>query len=213
MFLGEKDMSKIMSMFEKFNLLEKVNNETTNENNVDNDININAKFEEVKNENKSENEEVMLMNNGVEEKAIESNLDFKKIMNISEIYSSYGIENSNIGTVFMLGNFINALPESLPYEVKKNSVMNIIEASNTDLNKLISDGSKRVSILNEFINNYEQTTIGTIEEYKDEIFKLAQLIEKYKEQISIKETMLEEQRHIIKYEWEKINKIIDFFEK
>ncbi|GAA0724583.1 hypothetical protein GCM10008905_18720 [Clostridium malenominatum] len=206
-------MSKIMSMFEKFNLLEKVNNETTNENNVDNDININAKFEEVKNENKSENEEVMLMNNGVEEKAIESNLDFKKIMNISEIYSSYGIENSNIGTVFMLGNFINALPESLPYEVKKNSVMNIIEASNTDLNKLISDGSKRVSILNEFINNYEQTTIGTIEEYKDEIFKLAQLIEKYKEQISIKETMLEEQRHIIKYEWEKINKIIDFFEK
>ena len=203
-------MSKIMSMFEKLNLLEKVNNETASEDNVHDEKNIT--IDEVE-QAKNEKEEVVLMDNRVEEKTIESNLDLNKIKNIPEIYSSYGLENSNVGTVFMLGNFINAMPESLPYDVKKNSVINVIEASNTDLNKLISDGSKRINVLSEFINSYEQATIGTIEEYKDEIFKLAQLIEKYKEQISLKETMLEEQKHIVKYEWEKINRIIGFFEK
>lgn len=214
-------MSKIMSMFEKLNLMEKVseeapavsNNETSpvevkndsialQENTLEKEIELTSESETMTVEPKVE-----AVNNKKVSFQVGDN------MTIEEIYSSYGIDNSNINTIFMLGNFINALPENLPYDVKKASVMNIISASNTDLNKLLSDGESRLNLLGEFIKKYENGAVNTVEEYKSEIEKLTDLIKKYKEQIRIKETKLEEQKYIIKYEAEKINSIIDFFTK
>lgn len=214
-------MSKIMSMFEKLNLMEKVSEETPAVSNnetspveVKNDsIELQKNTLEKEIELPSESETITV------EPRVEA-VNNKKVsfqvgdnMTIEEIYSSYGIDNSNINTIFMLGNFINALPENLPYDVKKASVMNIISASNTDLNRLLSDGENRLNLLGEFIEKYENGAVNTVEEYKSEIEKLTDLIKKYKEQIRIKETKLEEQKYIIKYEAEKINSIIDFFTK
>lgn len=214
-------MSKIMSMFEKLNLMEKVSEEvpavSNNEaspvevknDNIEPEKNALEKEIELPSESKTITVEpkVEAVNNKKVSFQVEGN------MTIEEIYSSYGIENSNINTIFMLGNFINALPENLPYDVKKASVMNIISASNTDLNKLLSDGENRLNLLGEFIEKYENEAVNTVEEYKSEIEKLTDLIKKYKEQIRIKETKMEEQKYIIKYEAEKINSIIDFFTK
>lgn len=210
-----------MSMFEKLNLMEKVSEETPAVSNnetspveVKNDsIELQKNTLEKEIELPSESETITV------EPRVEA-VNNKKVsfqvgdnMTIEEIYSSYGIDNSNINTIFMLGNFINALPENLPYDVKKASVMNIISASNTDLNRLLSDGENRLNLLGEFIEKYENGAVNTVEEYKSEIEKLTDLIKKYKEQIRIKETKLEEQKYIIKYEAEKINSIIDFFTK
>ena len=56
------------------------------------------------------------------------------------------LKKSNINTVFMLQNLINALPQDLPKDVIKQSVINIINASNIDLNELISDGEQRQEV-------------------------------------------------------------------
>lgn len=214
-------MSKIMSMFEKLNLVEKVGEEAPAVSNnevspveVKNDnieLQKNTLEKEIELPSESETITVEPKEEAVNNKKVSFQVGDN--MTIEEIYSSYGIDNSNINTIFMLGNFINALPENLPYDVKKASVMNIISASNTDLNKLLSDGENRLNLLEEFIGKYEDGAVKTVEEYKSEIEKLTDLIKKYKEQIRIKETKLEEQKYIIKYEAEKINSIIDFFTK
>jgi hypothetical protein len=216
-------MSKIMSMFEKLNLVEKVdgqapvgNNAQVSKAEVNND---NSKVEEKmplkeKDIQLSNEDEPATIEPQIEPKsAMKPKFEVEKNMTIEEIYSSYGVENSKTNTVFMLGNFINALPENLPYDVKKASVKNIISASNTDLNKLLLDGENRLNVLGEFIGKYEDLTVNTVEDYKGEIERLAEIIKKYKEQIKIKETKLEEQKYIIKYEAEKINSIIEFFRK
>lgn len=202
-------MSKMMSVFEKLNLVEKVDTEPINKNNLKQDNGIYENEMEKTLDYKTEDtdfENVSADNYDLEQKP-----KFESNMAINEIYSEYDLINSNINTVFMLGNFINALPENLPYDIKKKTVMNIINASNTDLNSLISDGEKRLSVLKQFSDDFYSNIEASVSSYNTEIAKLTALIEDYKEQISIKTNMLEEQNHVIKYEAQKINSIIGFF--
>lgn len=213
-------MSKILSVFEKLNFIEKVPEEKEDTFEVNaKDIEESTKAENIV-MNNSEGEIVFPETNNVDNRStakgdnhstLKTELEYDRNMNIADIYTSFGIENSNINTVFMLGNFINALPENLPYEVKKHSVMSIISASNTDLVKLLSDGEQRLNVLSQFAAEYHNATNNTIDQLKAEIIRLNGLINKYKEQIHMRETMLEEQNYTIKYEAEKISNIINFF--
>jgi DNA repair ATPase RecN len=110
----------------------------------------------------------------------------------------------------MLGNFINAIPDSLPYEVRKKSVISIVASSNTDLKKLVGDGEKRLDALNKFSRDYHNSTVKAVEDYKDKIEELRNQISIYEEQIKINETLLKEQNNTIKYETDKVESIINF---
>lgn len=214
-------MSKVMSILEKYNLVEKVNKEKSECTNSD--FKNNIKFDEVSNnENTIVNvtandhkEEVKVIEPFIEEKSpeTENNMKYAKKMTIDEIYSLHGLENSNINTVFMLQNLINALPQNLPKDIVKQSVINIIDASKMDLNKLLSDGDQRLKLLDDVIDCYYKQTNNNITKYKEEIAKLSSLINDYQEQIKINENMLEEQIYEIKYESQKIGEIINFFSK
>lgn len=214
-------MSKIMSILEKCNLVEKVNKEEYENTNLNEKKNIQLS-EEINDEDnilKGEASKHKIEINAPEpvikesSSAIVADIEYENKMMIDEIYSLYGFENSNINTVFMLQNLINALPQNLPKDVIKQSVINIIKASNIDLNELLSDGEGRLEILVKVMDRYYKQTNKSITEYKEEIAKLSSLINNCQEQIKIKENMLEEQINLIKYEAQKIDDIIDFFPK
>ena len=116
-----------------------------------------------------------------------------------------------MSTVFLLESYINALPQDLPYEVKKTSVINIVKATNSDLNQLLNEGENRIKVLNTFMNDFQQSLNISVVGYKTEILKLTKAIDEYKTLTAQKETMLEEQKNIVKFESQKINNIIDFF--
>jgi hypothetical protein len=213
-------MAKIMSILEKYNLLEKGSKEKSEHTILNEDINT-----KVAEENDNEiNEELNDVNNILKIKAYESvikekpslitsDIEYENTMALNEIYSLYKLKDSNINTVFMLQNLINALPQDLPKDVIKQSVINIINASNIDLNELISDGEQRQAVLVKVMDGYNSQVNKRIDEYKEEIAKLSKLISNCQDQIKSKENMLEEQTHIIKYEAQKIDGIIDFFRK
>ncbi len=214
-------MSKIMSILEKCNLVEKVNKEEYENTNLNEKKNIQLS-EELNDEDnilKGEASKYKVEIKAPEpvikksSSAIVADIEYEKKMMIDEIYSLYGFENSNINTVFMLQNLINALPQNLPKDVIKQSVINIIKASNIDLNELLSDGEGRLEILVKVMDRYYKQTNKSIAEYKEEIAKLSSLINNCQEAIKIKENMLEEQINLIKYEAQKIDDIIDFFPK
>lgn len=209
-------MSKFMSVLEKMKVVEKVNGENSDETKeLFNKTDEGSIFQ--KNDNEQDvtesNIKPFKMTGKNESKPVLDKSRYEKNKTIDEIYSAYDLGNSNVNTIFMLGNFINALPENLPYAVKKSSVMSIINASNTNLNVLINDGEKRLKILEQFANDYSTAVSNIIGKNKEEIKKLKQMIEYYESEIQIKETMLEEQNNIIKYENQRINNIISFFRK
>lgn len=205
-------MSKIMSVFEKLNLVEKNEPEENNISCKDN----NHAQEEIQLKDLEEDNEKMeykCLEPASEPKNTYNKVDFKqnRKLTIEEIYSSYGVENSNINTIFMLGNFIDALPESLPYDVRKKSVISIVNSSNADLTMLIDDGKKRLDVLSQFSIDYHASTNNTVEGYKKEIAELRKLINDYEKKIEVNENLLKEQDNIIKYEIDKMKSIIDFF--
>ncbi|MBZ9685283.1 hypothetical protein G9F72_002825 [Clostridium estertheticum] len=213
-------MSKIMSILEKYNLVEKgiIEKPQNTDSNWENNIQLS---EVLNNENNileieaiDLKEEFKLLEPVIKEKSkVETNTAYEKKMMINEIYSLYELENSDINTVFMLQNFINALPQNLPKDVIKESVINIINASKVDLNHLLSDGEQRLEVLGKVMDGYYNQTNKRISEYKEEIAKLLSLINDSQEQIKIKESVLEEQIYLIKSESLKIDGIINFFAK
>jgi hypothetical protein len=214
-------MSKIMSILEKCNLVEKVNKEKPEHANL-NEENNTQLDEMLKDDNSilkvdanDYKEEIKAPQPVIKEKIsiMETDIEYENKMMINEIYSLYGLENSDINTVFMLQNLINALPQNLPKDVVKQSVINIIGASNIDLNELLSDGERRQEVLAKVMDGYYNQTNKRIALYKEEIAKLSSLINNCEEQIKIKESMLEQQIYLIKYETQKIDGIIDFFPK
>jgi len=215
-YKGRSIMSKVMTMLEKFRIVEKTDGEKTEIVKAKESKEVEAakgqKFDN-KHQRSENNGKNARPSNREEDKPILEKSTFEKNKTIEEIYSVYELEKSNINTIFMLGNFINALPENLPYAVRKSSVMNIISASNTNINVLMSDGERRLKVLNQFANDYSSSVTSVIYKHKEEIKKLKQMIDYYEEEIAAKQTMLEEQNNVIKYETQRINNIIGFFKK
>ncbi len=211
-------MSKMINMLERLKIVEKAENEKK-----EGGANQIRPLDNP-NEKQSASDMYQQVQNNVNTKTVkpagreESNSGYEKISydknkSIEEIYEAYELTNSNINTIFMLGNFINALPENLPYAVRKSSVMNIINASNININILMADGERRLKALNEFANDYNNAINNVIYKHKEEIKKLKQMINYYEEEIMTKQKMLEEQNNIIKYEIQRINNIMNFFNK
>ncbi|OPJ63981.1 hypothetical protein [Clostridium oryzae] len=208
-------MSKIISVFERFNIIEKANSEENSYSNTDD--NTIEQVDKIDNIEDIENVEDIEEENGeVEQQYPNVNNDEtkdepKRKLTVEEIYSLYNLGNSPVNTIFMVGNFINALPESLPHEVRKKSLISIINSSNTDLKELLSDGKKRLEALHKYSDEYYKSITDTIQEYNKKIAELKKLIDSYDEKIKANESLLKEQNNTIDYETEKINNIINFF--
>ena len=203
-------MANVISILEKFKFLDKVekNDSPLKSETSDKleDIEEEVDFGQYKPPTKIE--KPIKVDNKVE---IQFKANSEKNMAINEIYSANNIENNTMSTVFLLESYINALPQDLPYEVKKTSVINIVKATNSDLNQLLNEGENRIKVLNTFMNDFQQSLNTSVVGYKAEIFKLTKAIDEYKALTAQKEIMLEEQKNIVKFESQKINNIIDFF--
>lgn len=214
-------MSKLMSFLEKYNFVEKVDNDiletnTANSQNTDTPISASDLTEQ----------ELFVEENIIPKPTIEikeplikkeeytpkqNKTKYNKKIAVSEIYSLYNLNYSPVDTVFMLENLINALPQNLPDEVMKQTVKNIIVASNINLSGLLTDGEQRLKVLVELMNDYYTQTNNEISQYKAEIAKLSSLINNYQDQIKSRENMLQDQLKTVKDESLRIENIMKFF--
>ncbi|WP_315113529.1 hypothetical protein [Clostridium intestinale] len=210
-------MSKLISVLEKLNVVEKVqqevsNNDSTNKNIIKKEAS--PKEASPKEDSKisvSTQQETKVFTSPTPHKNNFENSTIDKSLDISEIYALFGIDSNKTNTIFMLGQFINAIPESLPHDIRKESVMNILTAAKSNFTDLIKDGEIRLNTLNDFTAKFHDTVNSKIDEYNMEISKLKSLISDYEIKIENKKNMLSKQDSTVKYELQKINSIINFF--
>lgn len=205
-------MSKLISVLEKLNVVEKVqqevsNNDSTNKNNIKKET---SSVEDSK-VSISKQQETKVFTTPTPPKNNLKNGTIDKSLDISEIYALFGIDSKKTNTIFMLGQFINAIPESLPHDIRKESVMNILTAAKSNFTDFIKDGEIRLNTLNDFTEKFHDTVNSKIDEYNMEISKLKSLISDYEIKIENKKNMLSKQDSTVKYELQKINSIINFF--
>jgi hypothetical protein len=213
-------MSKLISFLEKHNLVEKIDKETPpteiaekpfyETTSIDLEENLTTSIiEDIKNKPIVKTSSPII--NKEEYSLLSKKNKYDKQIDITEIYSLYNLDINTPNTVFMLENLINALPQNLPEDVMKQTIRNIIVASNINLNELLSDGEHRLKALVELMNDYYIETNNEISQCKAEIAKLSTLINGYQERIKTKELMLQEQSNLVKSENQRIENITNFF--
>ena len=116
-------------------------------------------------------------------------------------------------TVFLLENLIHALPSELPEFVKKTTLDNIAKASAIDVNKLLADGETRNTHLNHFINEFTTANLNDIANLKKEIEYLSARIADYHQQIKYRELLIQEETTLVMSESNRIHNILEFFKK
>lgn len=150
----------------------------------------------------------------ISQEVVEESTLYDRKISIEDVYSHYNLgEVAPTETVFLLENLINALPTELPEFVKKTTLDNIAKASAIDVEKLLSDGERRNSHLNHFINDFTTSNLSDIANLKQEIEKLSALMAEYHQQIKYKELLIQEETDLINSESNRINVILEFFKK
>ena len=136
----------------------------------------------------------------------------KKLMKIDEIYKQYNIDTQGINSFYIVESFQKALPDYLPSDVKRQSILNILTSSNVKVESLLEDGKDKLNCLNEFSSNFNNDADELFNKFEEEIKKLNEKISNYKEAIENMKKLQNEQQYSIKYEIEKINNILGFIE-
>jgi hypothetical protein len=198
-------MENKKSLFEKLGLVEKVQHapeeettETTlDETNENLSQKINSPAEKVNTP----------MNNDVSQS---NSFKFDKHNDIKEIYNIYNLRIDGINTIFIIENFLKALPEYLPEDVKRQSLFDIIASSGMNIENLISDGSERLKSLNSFFDQFSTNTNKNIQEREKDIEILVKKINQCKVEIDGLKQLRDTQKATIDYETQKVSNILHF---
>lgn len=188
------------SLLEKLGLIEKIENKSEVIYNSDEDTTSDLSD---KNENDIDDD----IQKPVEESR---STQMDKLLKPEEIYNKFNLNNGGTNTIFIIDNFTKALPDYLPIEIKRQSVLNIISSSGMDIMKLLKDGNERLEVLKKFHENFSISTDKIIADHEKEIDRLIETINKYKKVISERKKLSDEQKAVIECETQKIQSIIEF---
>lgn len=134
----------------------------------------------------------------------------KRLLKIEEIYKNFDISSDGINSLSIVESFQKALPDYLPTDVKRQSILNIITSSNVQIESLIKDGSDKLICLNNFSKAFTDESNDVINNFENEINKLTEKIGNYKTAIDNMKKLQNEQNFTVKYEMDKINNILQF---
>ncbi len=129
---------------------------------------------------------------------------------VKEIYDELGMDSGDIGTIYMVENFINALPATLPQDVRRQSLKALIQASHLDMRSLLKDGDERLRALSAYKSSFEAAVAGSIAENERYIARLNEEIAKHKGIIDSKLALKEAQHFEIEFEVQRLMNIIGF---
>lgn len=137
------------------------------------------------------------------------NCNTECILNIESIYEMNDLVNFE-SSIFKIDDIRKVLPDSLPNEAKKESVLGMMQVTNLSLDSILEDAEKRKNILSSVNNKFLDDTNKIIEDSNSEIKELEDRINELKSTITNRKKSQEQQEEIIKSEIDKIDEIVNF---
>jgi hypothetical protein len=134
----------------------------------------------------------------------------KRLLKIEEIYKNYNVNSDGIKSLSIVESFQKALPDYLPTDVKRESILNIIASSNVQVESLIKDGNDKLNCLKDFSQSFTNESNEIILSFENEISELNKKINNFKKAIDSMKSLQNEQDFTVKYEMDKINNILAF---
>jgi hypothetical protein len=133
-----------------------------------------------------------------------------EFLGVDEIYSRLQLDYDKRRTIFLVNEFLSALPDSLPTDVKRKSVKDIIMASGIDINNLMDDAFRRLDALNTVLESQLNKTEEIVANNNRAIAELENQIMEIRKEITERKKMQEDQKNAIEYENQRIKYNVQF---
>lgn len=176
-----------------------------------------AQMKEIDDELASKEENINKEQDFFDEDDIEDKLDVligsyekNKLLSIEDIYRNARLTLDTKKSIFMVDILSKTLPENLPIDVKRETVLSLMNVSDLKKDNLLNDAYQRIDTLNTVLEETVETSEEIIEKNNKTIDELKKRIEELE---SINEERLEfqqDQNTLIEYEIQKIINLVDF---
>ncbi|OQX04728.1 MAG: hypothetical protein BWK76_28380 [Desulfobulbaceae bacterium A2] len=129
-------------------------------------------------------------------------------LSIANIYEKFNLEPETTRNVFLIEKFLKALPANLPSDVRRQTIVDLMQASQLNLTKLIQDGNNRIDILQQFARDFALRADEIIAAQQRQIRKLNDMIAQHNRTIEEHQRMKEAQSADVEYEVQNIANIL-----
>ncbi|MFW6008232.1 MAG: hypothetical protein ACOCP8_03105 [archaeon] len=115
----------------------------------------------------------------LEDTYIPEDMNVEGLVEIEEVYEKYNLIDQT-KSIFKVDEFSKTLPDSLPTDVKRQSVMGILQASGLVVTDLLDDSNERIDALKGVLLAFSGETDDIINSNNEEITKLETKIDELK---------------------------------
>jgi len=185
------------NIFEKLGLVEPVEEETVDFSELDNFVL--APDEEEQAQKIEEKLDVLI-----------ESYERDKLMTVEDVYRKANLNKNVRDTVFMVDVLMKALPENLPSDIKRESVSNIMKASEMKIEDLLNDAYQRIDALNNVLEQTVQVTEQVNAKNEGTIRELEKRIDELRKDIQNRLKFQENQNSALEYEIQKVINIVEF---
>lgn len=133
-----------------------------------------------------------------------------KLMTVEDVYRKASLNKNVKETVFMVDVLMKALPENLPSDIKRESVTNIMKASEMKIEDLLNDAYQRIDALNNVLEQTVQVTEQVNAKNEGTIRELEKRIDELRRDIQSRLKFQESQNSALEYEIQKVINIVEF---
>lgn len=133
-----------------------------------------------------------------------------KMLSIEEIYRNARLSGDTKRSIFIADIFLKTLPENLPVDIKRTSLLNILGVSSISIEELLTDAFQRIDSLNTVLENTVNTSEEIIKKNEMSVKELEDRIEELRNINEVRRKFQEDQNTLIEYEIQRIINIVDF---
>ena len=134
----------------------------------------------------------------------------ERYLEIDELYDALNVKPKRTDTIYLVEEYLQTLPDSLPEESRRAIVGKIVAASGFDYDLLMGDGVLRVKMLKEYAARFAQHTEDYVSNRNAELEELGRQIDMVRTLIEKRRELHKKQFFTIEAEANRLKEILTF---
>ena len=133
-----------------------------------------------------------------------------RFLNTEELYNALALRSKKTDSIYLIEEYLQTLPGSLPDTQRRDIVSKLIAASGFDYDLLMGDGVLRVKMLKEYAERFARHTDDYIAARQAELDELDQQILRTRRLIENRKDLHKKQFFTIEAEAQRLKEILTF---
>jgi len=133
-----------------------------------------------------------------------------RFLNTEELYEALALRSKKQDTIYLIEEYLQTLPESLPDSSRRDIVNRLLSASGFDYDLLMGDGVLRVKMLKEYAERFARHTDDYIAARQAELEELDQQILRTRRLIENRKELHKKQFFSIEAEAQRLKEVLTF---